>query len=210
MICYDREDDNTLPFLKGHIPKNFKIDLVKNEGKGAHGAVLTGFRHSKAGAVIVFPGDDTTNAVILDRMFEKFKEGCDVVAASRFMKGGCMKGCPLLKSILVRSASFTLYWLAAIPIKDASNGFRLFSRRVLDNVLIESQEGFTYSLELLVKCHRLGWKISEVPALWYERTKGKSNFHTIKWLFPYLRWYFYGFKTTYLCQGPLTVKMINP
>ena len=53
-----------------------------------------------------------------------------------------------------------------------ANGLRLFSRRLLDRVRIESSVGFAYGIELLVKCHRLGWNIAEVPAVWYERTTG--------------------------------------
>ena len=140
-------------------------------------------------------------------MVEKFKQGCELVAASRFRKGGCMKGCRWTKSILVRTASFTLHWFARIPITDATNGFRLFSRKVLDDIFIESKEGFTYSLELLVKCHRLGWRVDEVPASWRERTKGKSRFRTFKWLPHYLRWYFYSFATTYLKKPPSTVRL---
>ena len=87
-----------------------------------------------------------------------------------------MKGCPLIKSILVRTASFTLYYLSSIPIKDASNGFRLFSRKLLNEVNIESKVGFAYSLELLAKCNRLNYKISEIPAQWEERSEGSSRF----------------------------------
>ena len=72
-----------------------------------------------------------------------------------------MKNCPLIKSILVRTASFTLYFLSSIPVRDASNGFRLFSRKLLKQIKIESKVGFAYSLELLVKCHRLKKNIVE-------------------------------------------------
>ena len=41
----------------------------------------------------------------------------------------------------------------------------MFSRKVIDQVPIESQVGGTYSLELLVKAHRLGWKIVKFPQL---------------------------------------------
>ena len=82
------------------------------------------------------------------------KNNADIVVASRFIKGGSMKGCPLLKSILVRTASFTLFKLSSIPVRDASNGFRLFSGRLLKKVQIEARLGFAYSLELLVKCNR--------------------------------------------------------
>ena len=109
-----------------------------------------------------------------------------------------MKGCPLLKSLLVRTASFTLYWLSSIPVQDASNGFRMFSRKLIDKFEIESTLGFAYSLELLVKAHRYGFKIDEIPARWEERSEGSSNFKVLKWIKQYIRWYLYGLKTSWL------------
>jgi len=210
MICYDHEEDNTLPVVKAYQPLNFQIDWVKNQGRGVHGAVMTGFRQSRAPAVLVLPADDTYNAPRIDQMYEKLNQGFDLVVASRFRKGGCMKGCRWPKSFLARAASWSLHQLAKIPITDVTNGFRLFSRRVINTILIESEEGFTYSLELLAKCHRLGWKMDEVPALWFERHKGKSRFRTFRWLPHYLRWYFYSFATTYLRRPPSTVKRKMP
>lgn len=195
LVCYDNDDDDTLPVIRDYKPRAFEIVTVKNRGKGVHAAVLTGFQTSTAPAVIVLTADDFYNAGIIDGMYDKFRQGCDIVAPSRFIKGGCMKNCPFLKAVLARVASFTLYHIAGIPVHDATNGFRLFSRRVLDNITIESGQGFTYSIELLLKCHRLGWRVCEVPALWFERTKGKSRFQVFKWFPHYLRWFFYAVKT---------------
>ena len=109
-----------------------------------------------------------------------------------------MVGCPWLKAALVRAGNFSLFHLARLPTRDASNGFRLFSRRVMDDIVVESDRGFCYSIELLVKCHRLGWRIGEVPARWFERAHGTSRFQVVRWLPAYLRWYLYAFATTYL------------
>lgn len=198
LFCYDNDDDDILSFSKYF--KNFKyeIKLIKNPSKGPCSAIKEGFKMSNSNCVIVYPADDFINFNILDKMYEKFLEGNDIVAASRFIKGGSMKGCPLLKSILVRSASFSLYYLSSIPIKDASNGFRLFSSRILKKVEIESKVGFAYSLELLAKCNRLEYRITEVPAQWEERSEGSSRFKVIKWLPQYLKWYIYGLSTTWL------------
>jgi dolichol-phosphate mannosyltransferase len=195
LICYDFDEDDTLTALRGYQPEGFDIELVKNLGLGPHRAVCSGFAASTAAAVLVFPADDIYNAGIIDPMVRQFEAGCDIVAASRFMPGGCMEGCPWLKATLVRLAAFTLHHFAGIPTRDASSGFRLFSRRVLQQIPIESFDGFTYSLELLVKCHRLGWRIGEVPARWFERPGGGSRFRVLKWLPAYLRWYFYAFGT---------------
>jgi hypothetical protein len=78
---------------------------------------------------------------------------------------------------------------------------------VIDAIAVESNSGFCYSIELLVKCHRLGWPVAEVPARWFERTQGASRFRVISWLPAYLRWYFYAFATTYL---RLPAKSVHP
>lgn len=210
LICYDHEEDNTLEALRTIDRSAFNLHLVKNRGRGAQGAILTGFEECQAAAVVVWPADDDYNAPILDRMFEKFRAGFDIVAASRFMQGGCMRGCPWLKAILVRMAAWALYHVARLPTHDPTNGLRLFSRRVLETIPIESRVGFAYSIELLVKAHRLGWKIAEVPASWYERKAGQSRFRVLRWLPQYLKWFRYAFATTFLRRGPRSVALKNP
>jgi dolichol-phosphate mannosyltransferase len=207
LICYDREDDDTLPAIRDNRETlgNLTIEFVRNRASGAHGAVLTGFAASTAPYLLMFPADDNYNAGMLDALVAEAEAGCDVVCASRFMAGGSMTGCPWLKAMLVRAANFTLYHLARLPTHDASNGFRLFSRRAISQIEIESTRGFCYSIELLVKCHRLGWRIGEVPAQWFQRAHGSSRFQVIKWLPDYLRWYRYAFATTYLRRRPDTV-----
>lgn len=209
MICYDREDDDTLPAIRANRAAfgDMVIDFVRNSGKGAHSAVLTGFARSTAPYALVFPADDDYNAGMLDAMVAKAESGCDLVCASRFMPGGSMKGCPWLKAVLVRAGNFTLRHLAQLPTHDASNGFRLFSRRVIKSIIIESDAGFCYSIELLVKCHRLGWRIGEVPARWYQRAHGESRFRVLKWLPAYLSWYAYAFATTWLRRPASSVRM---
>jgi dolichol-phosphate mannosyltransferase len=207
LICYDRDDDSTLAAI-GAYPKRDALDIVfvKNCGRGPHGAVMTGLTQSTAPFAIVYMADDDFNARRIDGMVEKAEQGCDIVVASRFVPGGCMIGAPWLKGFLVRGASFTLYHLARLPVRDPSNGLRLFSRRVIDEIAVESDSGFCYSIELLVKCHRLGWPIGEVPIEWYERTAGQSRFRVMKWLPKYLRWYFYAFATTWLGARSVTRK----
>ena len=80
----------------------------------------------------------------------------------------------------------------------------MFSRRTMDE--IESTRGFCYSIELLVKCHRLRWRIGEVLARWFERVDGKSRFR----VGTYMRWYAYAFATTFLGRSAGTVPLRRP
>lgn len=206
-VIYDFDEDNTLPVVRQMENLGFEIKLMKNRARGAHEAIMTGFAASDAPAVVVYPADESYNAKIIDSMYAKFKEGNELVVASRFMKGGEMKGGPIIKSFVVRVASWALRSLVGIPTRDATYGMRLFSKKLLDAVEIESTAGWTYSIELLVKCHRLRWKVGEVPAGWYRRERGTSRFNFKKWLPLYARWFFYALATTYLRKGPETVKL---
>ena len=111
LICYDREDDDTLPAISAN----------RDKLKGHAGRVRAQYRARRAfrgdGRLcafeprprsLMYPADDDYNAGMLDRMVEKAEQGCDIVCASRFMPGGSMQGCPWLKAVLVRSADFTL------------------------------------------------------------------------------------------------------
>jgi dolichol-phosphate mannosyltransferase len=209
LICYDQPDDDTLPAIRANPAAHagLPVEFVRNGGRGAHSAVMTGFAASTAPFVLMCAADDDYNAPMLDHMVALAREGGDIVCASRFMPGGSMVGCPPLKAVLVRTANFTLYHLARLPTHDASNGFRLFSRRVIERIAVESDQGFCYSIELLVKAHRLGWKIREVPAQWFERQHGASRFRVLRWLPAYLRWYGYAFATTFLRRPPETVTL---
>ena len=76
-----------------------------------------------------------------------------------------------------------------MPIHDPTSNFKLYSRRLLDRVTIESVAGFELAIELTTKAYLLGLRIEEVPTTWRDRTAGQSRFRIWSWLPHYLRWY---------------------
>ena len=140
--------------------------------------------------------DDHENHIMIDLCYKKFQEGYHVVCPSRFIKGGKMIGNPFLKGLLTKLVSFFLFNFTSFPIKDSTNSFRLFSKELINKVKIESNKGFTLSLELTAKAHRLGYKITEIPSTWKERDKGKSRFKLFSFIPPYLKWFFYIIETS--------------
>jgi len=191
-ICYDSYEDITIKKIENSNYNNSKkIILVKNPFDGPCEAVKAGINQSSASSLIIYPADDYYNAVILDKMHNLFLEGNDIICPSRFMIGGKMENCPLIKYFIVKIISFSLYNFSKIKIKDPTNGFRMFSKKMLDEISIKSKVGFAYSLELLVKGSKKNYKIVELPAVWIEREDRKSNFKILKWSKQYLKWFFY-------------------
>ncbi len=131
-------------------------------------------------------------------MTQLVRSGFDVVAGSRYCRGGGQQGGPLLKRTLSRLAGTSLHYLTGLPTRDATNNFRAYSRRVIEQIPIEGEASFALALELTVKAYWQGWRITEVPTLWRDRTAGRSRFRLFAWLPHYLRWYLRALRKTWL------------
>ena len=195
LICYDYDEDPTLQIIRENFLDDYKIVFVKNFSQGFNNALISGFKSSEAKAVLIFMADDHINHNMINSCYEKFKDGYHVVCPSRFIKGGKMIGNPFLKGLIAKLVSFALFNFTSFPIKDSTNSFRLFSKELINRLEIESNKGFTLSLELTAKAHRLNYKMLEIPTVWMERNKGKSRFKLIAFL-PYAKWFFYIIKTS--------------
>ncbi|KKR86068.1 MAG: Glycosyl transferase, family 2 [Candidatus Curtissbacteria bacterium GW2011_GWA1_41_11] len=189
LIIYDMDDDITINPVQKLQKKFPNVKLIKNLfGNGALNALKTGLKSAKGEGVCVMMADLTDDPKILNGMYRKYLEGFDVVAASRYMAGGRQLGGPLIKRILTQTAGLSLHFLVGLPTHDATNSFRLYSKKFLDSVKIESDGGFELAIELTVKAHFWGYKVGEVPTTWRYLAK-ESRFYLAKWLPKYLKWY---------------------
>ncbi|MDR2593570.1 MAG: glycosyltransferase [Fibromonadaceae bacterium] len=195
-IIYDTETDTTLPVVY-ELQKTYEnIELVKNlYGRGVLGAIKTGLETSQTEYVVVTMADLSDPPQVINEMVKIAEEqNAHIVCASRYMKGGKQIGGPLLKGLMSRFAGLTLHYFAGISSHDATNSFKLYRTSFLKEQKIESTGGFELGLELVVKAHLQGKKISETPTTWTDRVAGKSNFKLRAWLPNYLKWYFTAFK----------------
>jgi glycosyltransferase involved in cell wall biosynthesis len=190
VVIYDFDADTTVPVverLAAEIPglRGLRNDL----GRGVLNAMKAGIAGTTAPYVLISMADGSDEPQLVDSMMELARDGADVVAASRYMRGGRQVGGPPLKRLMSRTAGLTLHWFAGVPTHDPTNNFKLYARRYLDAVTIESTAGFELALELTVKATIAGRRVAELPTTWRDRTAGKSNFKLRTWLPHYLRWY---------------------
>ena len=190
LIVYDFDADTTVPVVQRLLPEMPQLRLQRNElGRGVLNAIRKGFQVATAPFVLVMMADGSDEPEAIEPMLARARAGADVVAGSRYVKGGGQQGGPLLKRTLSRAAGLSLHLMGRLPIHDATSNFRMYSRRLLDAVTIESSAGFELALELTVKAQRLGMRVDEVPTVWHDRTAGESRFRLWHWLPHYLRWY---------------------
>jgi glycosyltransferase involved in cell wall biosynthesis len=199
-VIYDFDEDNTLPVVKKYTNnnKNVDISLVKNKyGGGVLNAIKTGFECVNDGVILVMMADLSDDLGKVDEMFAKVNEGYDIICGSRYSKGGGQIGGPRLKKLLSRIAGISLHYLIGIPTRDISNSFKIYTKKVINDITIESDGGFEIGMEIVLKAFCKGYRITEVPSIWRGRVAGGSRFRLFKWLPKYLRWYWYGVKNRF-------------
>ncbi len=190
LVVYDFDGDTTVPVLRRLEPAMPTLRGHRNDlGRGVLNAMKSGIAASRGAYVLVSMADGSDEPAIVDSMVALAEGGADVVAASRYMRGGRQIGGPPLKRLMSRTAGLTLHWFGGVATHDPTNNFKLYARRFLDTVSIESRAGFELALELTVKATLDGRRVGEVPTTWRDRTAGASNFRLRQWLPHYLRWY---------------------
>ena len=190
VVVYDFDEDTTVPVVRRLVSEIPGLRGLRNDiGRGVLNAMKAGIAGTSAPYVLISMADGSDDPTDVDRMVELARTGADVVAASRYMKGGHQIGGPPLKRLMSRVAGLTLHWFARVPTHDATSNFKLYSRRFLDAVRIESTAGFELALELTVKATLQRRRIAEIPTTWRDRTAGQSNFKLRQWLPHYLHWY---------------------
>jgi dolichol-phosphate mannosyltransferase len=201
MVVVDSDEDTTIAPVRAFAARDPRFrTLLNRRGRGVLNAMRAGIESSTGSHVLVTMADGSDDPRDIPPMWQRAAAGADVVAASRYMRGGRQLGGPLFKRTLSRCAGLSLHWLAGLPVHDPTSNFKLYSRRLLDAVEVESRAGFELALELTAKAFRLGLRLDEVPTTWRDRTAGQSNFRFRAWLPHYLRWYLYALEGRFILR----------
>src|SRR3954452_13963307 len=190
LVVYDFDEDPTVPVIERLSVELPTVRGLRNEiGRGVLNAMRAGIAASSGRYVLISMSDGSDEPTVVEPMIALARRGADVVSASRYMHGGHQVRGPLFQALISRTAGLTLHWFAGVRTHDPTNNFKLYSRRFLDSVTIESTAGFELALELTVKATIARRRVAEVPTTWRDRTAGESNFKLRKWLPHYLHWY---------------------
>jgi dolichol-phosphate mannosyltransferase len=194
LVVYDDPADTTVAYLEKYARDEPRLLPVLNGlGPGPARAIRWGIKHARAPVAIVTMADGSDDAEQIDELSKLVERGVVVAAASRYTSGGQQIGGPVLKSTLSRIAGLSLYWLARVGTRDATNSFKAYSTNFVREVGIESDTGFEIGIELVAKARRRRLPVAELPTIWLERGHGQSNFKVMRWLPRYLRWYRFAF-----------------
>ncbi|MGD1919642.1 MAG: glycosyltransferase family 2 protein [Pleurocapsa sp.] len=132
IICVnDGSQDNTLDILIEHNQKNTfikVINLSRNFGKEI--ALTAGIDHAAGAAIIPIDADLQDPPELIAQLFDKWREGYDVVYATRRSR----RGETWLKKATAKAFYQTIGKMSPIPIPSNTGDFRLLDRRVVEAI----------------------------------------------------------------------------
>jgi len=189
LVVNDHSTDKTPEIVLGLARQYPNLKLVSNPLEGGFAnALRTGFSNVKTEVVIPVMADLCDDLATIEAMFEKINDGYDVVCGCRYTGKGARLGGSRVKGFLSRLGGRSIHYLSGIPTYDIANAFKMYRKKAIESIDIKAGS-FEVSMEMALKAYYAGFKITEVPTVWRERTKGKSNFKVFKLLPGYLKLY---------------------
>ncbi len=101
----------------------------------------------------------------------------DLVIGSRYVRGGSTVNWPASRLLLSRAGNLYIRLMLGLPVNDATAGYRVFRREILEEIGLDTVEASSYyfQTEMARRVHELGGTIEEVPVTFVERELGDSK-----------------------------------
>ncbi|MFQ5970356.1 MAG: glycosyltransferase family 2 protein [Nitrososphaerales archaeon] len=156
-----------------------KYDVVKflfqKENPGLGRAVRQGLSYATGTHILWMDSDGETSPETVPLLIKKMEEtDCDMVVASRWIKGGAAIRYDKSKYFLNRIFQIFFRLLFSTKIHDLTLGFKLMKRKIIDNIDFYS-DFHDIAVETTLKPIKYGYKVEEVPTVWKSRQEGISK-----------------------------------
>jgi dolichol-phosphate mannosyltransferase len=183
LIIDDNSPDGTAQVVeKCQLEFNERVHLIKREGKlGLGTAYITGFEYAlQKGYEYIFEMDcdfshNPNDLILLHQACDE--KGFDLAIGSRYITGVNVVNWPMGRVLMSFFASKYVQFITGIPIKDTTAGFKCYSRKVLEAIDLNKIKfiGYAFQIEMKFTAWKLGFKITEVPIIFTDRTRGTSK-----------------------------------
>jgi dolichol-phosphate mannosyltransferase len=192
IVVDDGSTDGTADVVRAHAG-DLDLRVIShrvNSGMGA--AVDTGLRAALADAadddaIVTVEADTTSNLDDLKKMVAQFDRGYDLVLASVYAPGGEIRGVSGHRVALSRAVSNVFRFMCGLrDLHTLSSLYRVYRAGTLRRVAerhgsqLVTEHGFAVNIELLLKFHEAGARVTEVPTIndWTNRM-GESKMRTL-------------------------------
>lgn len=180
LVVDDSSPDGTATIVTELATSNPHIRLMSRPGKQGLGtAYVAGFKDCLARGYQVLCQMDCDFSHQPRYLPDFFREiaSADVVAGSRYVKGGRTENWGFQRKVLSRGGNLYARMILGVPVSDLTGGFKCYRRAVLEAIDLDSfhAAGYAFQMETLFRAWRKGFRIKEIPIVFPDRTAGKSK-----------------------------------
>ncbi|MCK5832830.1 polyprenol monophosphomannose synthase [bacterium] len=182
LICEDESKDST-PELADRLaeenPKRVFVLHGKRQGLGP--AYVRGFHWAlDRDFQLIFEMDaDFSHKPEYLRQMSKLiaQDRADMVVGSRRVNGGGVKNWGLYRKLLSWGGSIYTRLITGLPVKDATAGFVVYKREVLEHIDPSklSAGGYAFQIETKFQTWKAGYRIVEFPIIFPDRIHGETK-----------------------------------
>lgn len=183
LIVDDNSPDGTSDAVQ-HLIDEFpaRLFLEKRMDKlGLGTAYIHGFKWALTKSykyIFEMDADFSHNPNDLERLHEACdRDGASLSIGSRYKTGVNVVNWPMDRVLLSWFASKYVRFITGMSISDTTAGFVCYKREVLEKINLEKIQfvGYAFQIEMKFKAYLHEFKITEVPVIFSDRTKGESK-----------------------------------
>jgi dolichol-phosphate mannosyltransferase len=182
LIIDDGSPDGTATIVK-QLQQEFDGKLFIEERAGKQGlgtAYIHGFKWAVAhhyDFIFEMDADFSHNPDDLLRLRQACTEGADAAIGSRYIKGVNVVNWPMSRVLMSFFASVYVRFITGIDVQDATAGFMCYKRKVLETLNLDKIKfvGYAFQIEMKYTSIKHGFKVTEVPIIFTDRTAGTSK-----------------------------------
>ena len=153
--------------------------LSRNEKTGLGSAYIAGFNYALERdyeAVVQMDADMSHDPKDVPLLIEAI-ENADLAIGSRYISGINVVNWPLNRLIISYGANIYTRLVTRLPVRDATGGFKCWRREALEAINLDGvrSQGYSFQIEMTYRAWLKGFRITEIPIIFVDRTVGESK-----------------------------------
>jgi glycosyltransferase involved in cell wall biosynthesis len=181
LVVDDSSPDGTGDLARQLAQRDPEVHIRQRPGKlGLGSAYVDGFRYGLERGYDLFVEMDADGSHLpeyLPRIVEAAAANGGLALGSRYVAGGALVGWPWHRRLLSWGANFYCRLVLGLSVRDCTAGYRCYTRALLSAIELDRvfSQGYSFQVEMLYRCVRLGFPVTEVPITFEDRVAGESK-----------------------------------
>lgn len=180
LVIDDNSPDGTGAIADGLARADERVEVLHRPGRQGLGpAYRAGFRRAlaaEADLIIEMDCDFSHDPAVIPRLVAAC-DHADVALGSRYIPGGATENWGLVRRAISRGGCMYARVTLGIRPHDLTGGFKCFRREVLEAIPLDEVRGagYVFQVEMTYRAILLGYRVTEIPITFRDRTVGTSK-----------------------------------